>query len=385
MSIYNISISHKTAPLDIRELLSFGKADKIDFIRTALQLDGIRECVLITTCNRTEVYVVGEETASEQIMGLLVERKNLNYDKMLKYFLRYSGEKAVKHLFQVASGLDSMLVGEDEILGQVKEDYQTALNSGTTDFLLNTLFRDAITCAKKVKTDTRLSKTPLSIGTLAANEVHHFSGKEEVKKVIIIGLSGKFGTIVMKNLYRNKNVEIIGTARNHNISDELILSYPEVKMIDYHKRYDKINEADIIISATSSPHYTITYDELKKALKDNKKRLFMDLAVPTDIDKRIGKLKGVRLIDIDYFKQISQVNNNLKIQEIEEAKLIIKKQVDEFYKEINFRDFVPYMKDLKELFENQSFENIMYRIRNNVSNAELKVILQSFKMLTENL
>ncbi len=350
MSIYNISISHKTAPLDIRELLSFGKADKIDFIRTALQLDGIRECVLITTCNRTEVYVVGEETASEQIMGLLVERKNLNYDKMLKYFLRYSGEKAVKHLFQVASGLDSMLVGEDEILGQVKEDYQTALNSGTTDFLLNTLFRDAITCAKKVKTDTRLSKTPLSIGTLAANEVHHFSGKEEVKKVIIIGLSGKFGTIVMKNLYRNKNVEIIGTARNHNISDELILSYPEVKMIDYHKRYDKINEADIIISATSSPHYTITYDELKKALKDNKKRLFMDLAVPTDIDKRIGKLKGVRLIDIDYFKQISQVNNNLKIQEIEEAKLIIKKQVDEFYKEINFRDFVPYMKDLKELF-----------------------------------
>ncbi|MGB8453745.1 MAG: glutamyl-tRNA reductase [Anaerocolumna sp.] len=383
MNIYNISISHKTAPVDVRELLTFSKEEKIDFIKSAVQLKDIEECVLITTCNRTEVYVTGEENASEQIMQLLVTRKSLNYDKMMKFFLRYSDEKAVKHLFQVASGLDSMLIGEDEILGQVKDDYQSALNAGTTDFFLNTLFRDAITCAKKVKTDTRISKTPLSIGTLAANEVLGFSKKDEVKKVIIIGLSGKFGTIVMKNLYHNKNVEITGTTRNHNLSEELILMYPDVKMIDYHKRYDKINEADIIISATSSPHYTITYDELKKCLMDKKKHLFMDLAVPTDIDKNIEKLGEVRLIDIDYFKHISELNNNLKIQEIEAAKIIIDKQVDDFYKEINFRNFVPYIKNLKKLFEKRSFESIMYQVRNNVTNAELEVVLQSLKKLTE--
>jgi len=383
VNIYNVCVSHKTAPLDIRELLTFDREEKTDFVKAAVRYRNIKECVLITTCNRTEVYVTGDETASEQIMGLLTERKNLNYDKMIKYFLRYSGEKAVKHLFQVASGLDSMLIGEDEILGQVKEDYQAALDSGTTDFLLNTLFRDAITCAKKVKTDTRLSKTPVSIGTLAANEVFRFSGKDKLKKVMIIGLSGKFGTIVMKNLYRNKNVEITGTARNHNLPEELTFRYPDVNMIDYRKRYDKINEADIIISATTSPHYTLTYDELKKYLTVKKKRLFLDLAVPTDIDKGIKKLESVRLIDIDYFKQISEENNHLKIQEMEAAKIIIDKQADEFQKEINFREFLPYMKDIKELFEEQSFESIMYQIRNHVSNGELEVILRSLKMLTE--
>ncbi len=383
MNIYNISISHKTAPVEIRELLAFGREEKTAFIKTAVRFENIRECVLITTCNRTEVYVTGEESAPEQIMRLLAGRKNLSYDKMMKYFLRYGEEKAVKHLFQVTSGLDSMVIGEDEILGQVKEDYQLALDSGTTDFLLNTLFRDAITCAKKVKTDTRLSKTSVSIGTLAANEVFHFSKKDDLKKVIIIGLSGKFGTIVMKNLYHNKNVEITGTTRNHNLSEELVLLYPDVKMIDYQSRYDKMNDADIIISATSSPHYTITYDELKKYLTVKKQRLFIDLAVPTDIDKGIEKLEDLRLIDIDYFKQLSEENNNLKIQEIEAAKAIIETQVDDFYKEINFRDFVPYMKDIKKLFEKQSFESIMYQIRNNVSNDDLKVILHSLKMLTK--
>lgn len=384
MKLYNIGISHKTAPVEIRERLAFSREEKIELLQKAIKQKAVRESVLITTCNRTEVYVTGEEAAPEQIMELLAEKKQLNFNKMMKYFLRYSEEKAAKHLFQVASGLDSMLIGEDEILGQVKEDYQLALEAGTTDFLLNTLFRDAITCAKKVKTDTKLSKTPVSIGTLAANEVFRFSDKEAAKKVLIIGLSGKFGTIVMKNLYHNKSVDITGTTRNHNFSEELVLSYPNVKMVDYQDRYDKINEADIVISATSSPHYTVTYDELRPYLTEKKKRLFMDLAVPTDMDKGIEKLEGVRLIDIDYFKQLSEENNNLKMQEIEAAKGILEKQVDEFYKEINFRDFVPHMKEIKELFDKQSFESILYRIRNNVSNEELKVILQSLKMLTEN-
>lgn len=383
MRLFNIGISHKTAPVEIRELLTFTAEEKIEFIKSAIQLTDVRECVLITTCNRTEVYVTGEEAAAEQIMRFLADKKRLKYNKMMKYFLRYSDEKAVKHLFSVAGGLDSMLIGEDEILGQVKEHYQLALQSCTTDFLLNTLFRHAITCAKKVKTDTRLSKTPVSIGTLAANEVFRFSGKDEVKKVLIIGLSGKFGTIVMKNLYHNKKVEITGTTRNHNLTEELVLLYPDVKMIDYQNRYDKINEADIIISATTSPHFTITYEELKPYLTDKKKRLFMDLAVPTDIDKGVEALEAARLIDIDYFRQISEENNYLKIQEIEAAQIIIDKQVDEFYKEINFRDFVPHMNEVKEVFHNQSFESILYRIRNNVSNEELKIVLQSLIMLTE--
>lgn len=383
MSLYNISISHKTAPVEVRELLSFHLEDKKDFLQSAVKLEGITECVLITTCNRTEIYINGDEDSQEKIMHFLVNKKNLNYNKMLKFFLRYEGEKAVRHLFLVASGLDSMLLGEDEILGQVKEDYQLALSLHTTDFLLNNLFRDAITCAKKIKTDTKISKTPISIGTLTANEVFHFKKPEGEgkKKVLIIGLSGKFGTIVMKNLYHDSNVEITGTIRTHNLDDELVMLYPKVKMIDYLNRYDKMEEADIIISATSSPHYTITYDELERSLITKKPRLFIDLAVPMDMDKGITRLEGIHLIDIDYFKQVSETNNQIKMQELQSAESMIDEQVDEFYKWIEFRDFVPFIPELKKLFEKESFESILYQMRNTASKTELEVLLQAFKRL----
>jgi glutamyl-tRNA reductase len=381
MNIYNICISHKTSPVKVRELLAFTKDEKVNFLKAALEQKGVQECVLITTCNRTEVYIAGEEEAVEQIMVLISGLKNLSYSEILKYFLRYEGEKAVKHLFQVATGLDSMVVGEDEILGQVKEDYQLAFDTNTTDYMLNILFRHAITCAKKVKTDTKLSKTSVSIGTLTANEVFHFEGENDSKKVLIIGLAGKFGTIVMKNLYHNKKVEITGTIRSHNLPEEVRVVCPDVRMVDYKTRYMEINEADIIISATSSPHYTITYHELKQALTKKKKRLFIDLAVPMDIDKKVLQLEGHTLIDIDYFKQLAETNNHIKLKEAEAAKLIIEKQMDEFYKEINFRDFLPFMGSIKELVEKQSFEGVLYRIRNSATNKELEVILNSLKKL----
>lgn len=384
MDLFCIGISHKTAPVEIREILAFTQEEKIDFIQSAIRQEGIHECVLITTCNRTEAYVAGEENLTEQVMRLFAEKKHFKMDKMKKYFLRYNNKKAVKHLFSVAAGLDSMVIGEDEILGQVKDHYQLALQTGTTDFLLNTLFRYAITSAKKVKTDTRLSKTPVSIGTLAANEVFRFNGKDQRKKVLIIGLSGKMGTIIMKNLYHNKMIEITGTSRNHIINEQVNLLYPGVNIIDYQKRYDKINEADIVISATSSPHFTVTSEELKEFITEKKQRLFIDLAVPTDIDKAVGQLPFTSLIDIDYFKKLSEENNNIKLIEAETAKLIIDKQVDEFYKEVNFREFLPHMKEIGDLFQSKPFETILYQIRNNVSSEELEIILYNFLKLKEN-
>jgi glutamyl-tRNA reductase len=385
MSVYNISVSHKTAPVEIRELLTFNTDEKKEFLQAAVKMNGIKECVLITTCNRTEIYLNGDEDSQEKIMRFLVKTKKLNYNKMLKYFLRYEGEKAVKHLFSVTSGLDSMLIGEDEILGQVKDDYQFALTHHTTDFLLNNLFRDAITCAKKIKTDTKISKTSISIGTLTANEVFRFNKPKEegCKKVLIIGLSGKFGTIVMKNIYHDNNVEITGTIRTHHLDDELVMMYPKVKMIDYADRYDKMEEADIIISATASPHYTITFDDLEKCLDTRKPRLFIDLAVPMDIDKGITKLEGIELVDIDYFKQLSETNNQIKMQELKSAAAIIDEQVDEFYKWIQFRDFVPYIQDLKDVFEKESLESILYQMRNTATKQELEVLLQAFRKLLD--
>jgi glutamyl-tRNA reductase len=382
MSIHTLSISHKTAPVEIRELLTFTKEEKCDFLKSAVRLESITECVLITTCNRTEIYMNGNQNALEQMIQYIVSIKNLNYENMLKYFNRYSDEKSIHHLFRVTSGIDSMLVGEDEILGQVKENYQLAFELGTTGFLLNTLFREAITCAKKVKTNTKISKTPISIGTLASHEIINFIQKDKKKKVLIIGLTGKMGTILMKNLYHNSHIDIVGTIRSHNISEEFI-SYPKVKMIDYQHRYEIINEVDIIVSATTSPHYTITYDEVKKFIYENKPRLLIDLSVPLDIDKNIEKLDNMKLIDIDYFKKLSENNNTQKLQEVESAKSIIDEEVDNCLKLINFREFLPYMENVKSVFEKQPLESILYQLRDLVPSNDFDIILSSLKKLVK--
>lgn len=381
MGIYNINISHRTAPVEVRELLAFTGREKRELLNKALLLDAVTECVLITTCNRTEIYVAGEANAPLEVMKLLISFKKADYQIMAKYLLRYDQERAVKHLFRVTCGLDSMVIGEDEILGQVKEDFALAKEEGATGYFLNTIFRDAISCAKRIKTDTKLSKTPISIGTLTANEVFAFQGKNEIKNVLIIGLSGKMGTIVMKNLYHGKGIHITGTIRTHNLPEEVIMVYPKVKMIDYKKRYDKIKEADIIISATSSPHYTLTCHELKKHIDTDKKRLFIDLSVPMDMDKDIGKLPGVTLIDIDYFKELSESNNLVKLKEAEAAELIIEEYLEESLKEITFRNFLPSIPNLKETLQDSSIESILYRLKNNTSSTDLEIVLKAFQTL----
>lgn len=381
MGIYNINISHKTAPVNIRALLTFTAKEKSEFLKKALSIASVTECVLITTCNRTEIYLVGEPASPVEISRLLSDYKGVDYERIVKYLLRYEQDKAISHLFRVTCGLDSMVIGEDEILGQVKGDYLVAQEEKTTGYFLNTIFRDAISCAKKIKTDTKLSKTPVSIGTLTANEVFAFKGEDEIKKVLIIGLTGKMGTIVMKNLYYGKGIQIIGTTRTHHLSDEVIMVYPKVKMIDYKERYDKIKEADIIISATASPHYTLTYHELKEHLNTDKKRLFIDLAVPMDVDRQIQRLPNVTLIDIDYFKVLSESNNRVKLKEAQAAELIIEEHIEELQKEIAFRRFVPNIPALKEVLKDKSIENILYNLKNNSTSSDLEVILQAFQTL----
>ncbi|BCN32174.1 glutamyl-tRNA reductase [Anaeromicropila herbilytica] len=383
MKIYNVSISHKTAPVEVRELLAFTEEEKVDFICNAIRLESVSECVLITTCNRSEVYLSGEQNAVEDIMLLLVQKKKLEYEPMLKYFRIFQQEKAIEHLYKVASGMDSMLIGEDEILGQVKSAYELALNNKTTGYYLNTLFRDAITCAKRVKTDTNLSKTSISIATLAAHAVFDFQSQTGHKKVLIIGLTGKMGTIVMKNLYKHQEITLIGTTRKHKSKEDIQVIYPKVTMVDYANRYDYIDEADIIVSATTSPHYTITKDMLHKNITVQKERLFLDLAVPMDIDRTIRSMEGITLYDIDYFTELSKKNNEQKLMEVERAKQIIEEEVDEFLKWMSFKEFIPHLSDIKELVNKEGFEKVIYQVRSQSSSKELDIILDSFKRLLE--
>lgn len=377
--MYIVSISHKTAPVEIRERFSFTKEEQSEFLNRILQNEHITEGVIVSTCNRSEVYFNGDNQAVRTIEQYLAKYKQVDLDILMKYYLVYSGEAAIRHLFYVTCGMDSMLIGEDEILGQIKEAYERALGLGTTKYMLNTLFQAAITCAKKIKTNTKISKTPLSVGTLVANKILNFPGKE--KKVLIIGLTGKMGTIIWKNIHGKQKIEIIGTTRSHNAIEQCRIEYEDIKVINYKDRYKFVDAADIIISATTSPHYTITYHELLENIKEEKERIFIDLSVPMDIDKDIMKIKKLSLYDIDYFQTVAQNNNEVKGKEIEGAKLKIEEQMDEVLKMLYFHDFLAYMHKVKQVFEEKTFESIMYELRDNADSAELTVLLNTFRKL----
>lgn len=374
-----ISINHKSTPLEIRGKISFNDEENVEFCSYLKRVNIVDECMILSTCNRTEIYYIGCKIP-EQIQLEISKYKHLDNTLLMDYYRVYCGEKAIQHIYEVASGINSMILGEDEILHQLKHSFQIALDNKFTGYTLNTIIKGAISCAKKIKTETKISKTAVSIGTLTANEIFNLDISE--KTVLIIGVSGKAGSIVMKNLL-SKGINIIGTIRNHNSIFEYSSNYPNVKFVDYHKRYDYINQVDVVVSATSSPHYTITKNRLEKSITVEKPRLFLDLAVPQDIDNSIEELKDITLKNIDYFEILSKQNNLEKLQEVEKAKIIIEDEIDILLKEISIHEFIPYMEDLEKYIEIHGVESLIFKIKSESDSQTLKNMLKYLRRIIE--
>ncbi|MCI1959587.1 MAG: glutamyl-tRNA reductase [Clostridia bacterium] len=369
-----LSISYKTAPIEIRKKVSFSDEERPEFLKAAVKTKGVTQCVLVSTCNRCEIYFDGENIKG--LENFLADFKGIDKDKAKKYYNVYTSENAVLHLLKVTCGMDSMVLGEDEILGQVKDAFSLALENRTTGFEFNTVFKMVITSVKKIKTNTMISKTPVSYGTLAANIV--FSVPQEFKKVLIIGVTGKIGTITAKNILAKPNIKIMGTGRRHNAENQFVTTNKNVEIVPFAKRYEYINEADVIISATSSPHYTITKDEFLKYTSE-KNRIFIDLAVPPDIDEEIADLKGCTLYGIDYFKTVSDKNSILKIKEAENIKQLLEEEKDEIIKELVFHDLVGNLSKLNKLVEEKGFEHMFYSLRKNTDRHQLEAVSKWMK------
>ncbi len=383
MAIICISISHKTATVAVRQQFAFTKEEGGAFAQAVLDKQMAREMLVLSTCNRTEVYFVGEHASG--IRQAWTQYKACSSDDAAACMRIYRDEKAISHLFDVAAGFDSLILGEDEILGQVKEAYEYALFLKTSGRFLNTLFRNAITCAKRIKTDTDLSRLSVSIGTLVAHEVFHIQqeagGTKRKVTVFIIGLTGTIGTIIRKNLAGQPGVTIIGTKRTHTaIAPEV---EGQVQVVDYHHRYEYMEHADVIVSATKSPHYTVTVKRFRESVKQVKPRLFIDLAVPRDIQEEMKEQPDITLKNIDDFQLICKENNDLKLQELKRGERIKKQGIDDTEKELLYHELRQDIPAMAETFAHTSFERILYKLRDNASAAEFAVIADSFRKLIE--
>ncbi len=348
-----LSISFRGAEINIRDRLAFTPEIRL---RLRERIGGVVLC----TCCRTELYFPGDIEAA---ISALSEFSGIDLARIVRI---YEGEDALKHLFKVACGLESAIIGEDEILRQVKEAYSEAGDAGTE---LNTAFQAAIACAKRIKTETELSKVPVSAATIAANEAARF--KDNVT-VLMIGASGRIGSSTIRNLTAHKNVNVIRAVRIHDNTDN-------GRCIDYADRYDYINAADCIISATSNPHFTITAERLSQVLTDRKPRLFIDLAVPRDIEDTVGALDGVRLLNIDDINVIARRGSEQRLTAAGQAECIIAEETASLQKRLALSAFIPVLGRLGK--EHPKFDRLIYHLRDELDPAQFSAILREMERL----
>ena len=347
MELLAVSISHENTPISIREKVSFTKKKQAEILKYIKQ-NIAEECVLLSTCNRCEFYLAGYNMKDKFIDCLV----SLTDEFVKKYISIYEGDDCSRHLALTASGLKSMILGEDQILGQVKDAHEFAKEHLCCGKYLNTLFRISVTGAKKVKTETLLSKTPVSAATIAIKQCQNILGTLNNKNILIIGASGKTGSIVLKDLLSLDGVNIYATSRTH---DGIINHIDGAITVDYDKRYDNLDIYDAVISATSSPHIVLEKSKAKNAIKTCKKRVFIDLAVPRDIEVFEDEYTVYK--NIDDLTEIADNNNRIKQQEIIKAEKILQKYIDEFRIWKLFSESETLFKSAENKIENESEKN----------------------------
>ncbi len=368
-----ISISHKTAASGERQKFYIPGETAGDFLKKVRAAAGVEQCVLLSTCNRTEIYVQGEENRFPGLEETLADFSGSESEQIRNLARRYQGRKALRHLFRVVCGMESMVLGEDEILGQTRDAYMSAKEAGNTGFELNSAFQAALACAKRVKTETMISKTAVSVATLAASEVARLPLSH--KTVLLMGSSGQMGSIILKNLLSQKNVRIIATVRSHN--GIRLSGGGQVTHVDYQERYAALEEADAVISATASPHYTLTAGRVQKAIRTGKERLFLDISMPPDLDAQIGKLAHCRLVALDDVKGLARENNRRKQQAFADAEEILEEELEKLCKTLAFHRFTEADVQWKERYAGCSGEKLLYLLRDGLDSGSFERVLQT--------
>lgn len=325
MQIVLIGISHKQAPIQIREKISFTFTKRIEAMKE-LKEEDIEEILLLSTCNRTEVIAATNNPERSIDIIRLYFKIYAGGENLAPYLVIKKDEEAIRHIYRVTCGLDSLVVGEDQILGQVKEALKKAQEIGCAKKYLSKVVREAISFSKKMRGTYTFSENPLSIGSLGVKFLKEQVGELNEKKILIIG-TGKMGGLVMKYLQEEGVNQIFIANRTHARVESILQNSRNIIGVEYEERYDLLPEMDILVSGTSSPHKVIKKEELPSL----KKPLFiLDLAVPRDVEASVKEIKEIFLYTIDDLQMIADAN----IQYRKSIAIIIENEIENELKEI---------------------------------------------------
>ncbi|RDV83007.1 glutamyl-tRNA reductase [Ammonifex thiophilus] len=350
MFLIVVGLNHRTAPVQVRERFSFTPTQARELLVELKRRSGVEAVVLLSTCNRTEFYLLlSKEVARTAVIEVISRRAGVEFETGLKpYLYAHTERNCVKHLFRVASGLDSMVLGETQILGQVRDAYHLALEVGATESYFNALFQQALAVGKRVRVETGIDRNAVSVSSAAVELVRQALGSLAERTVLIVG-AGKMGELTVKHLVANGVAGVIVSNRSFDHARELAARFGG-RAVRFDELYEQMLDADIVISCTAATHYVIHAGAVAEVMRrrGGRKLFLIDIAVPRDVDPEVGKLPGVTLYDIDALSKVVDENYAARRQAAVQAEAIIEEEVDKFLRRQAERAVVPVIAALKE-------------------------------------
>jgi glutamyl-tRNA reductase len=353
MKILILGLNHKTANVEVRERLAFNGQKLKDGLLSLKEIPEIKEIALLSTCNRVEIFtcVNSADTASENIKKFLSDFHNISKDDFEKSLYLYTDSDAVKHIFRVASSLDSMVVGEPQILGQIKDTFDFALSEKTTGIFLNKLLKKAISTAKRVRTETRIAENAVSISFAAVELAKKIFTDLSGKSFMLLG-AGEMAELAARHLVSNGVTNVKVTNRTFERGCELAKEF-NAKPVKFEDFIQEMIHTDIAICSTGASDYVLYKYQMQKVMKERKHKpvFIIDISVPRNIDPDINKIDNVYLYDVDDLQEVVDTNMFERKKEAEKAEQIVAEEVNKFMKWMFTLDSVPTMVALRQKAE----------------------------------
>lgn len=386
MHIIVVGLNYRTAPVEIREKFSFAERDLPDALHRLRHTKSILECVIVSTCNRTELYAVVDRlhVCGHFLRSFLEDWFGIDREQFTKYLYIYEDDQAIEHLFRVTCGLDSMIIGETQILGQVRDAFLFAQEQRTTGTMFNKLFKQAVTMAKRAHTETSINDNAVSVSYAAVELGKQIFGSFDDKKVLLIG-AGKMSELTAKHLQANGADKLIVANRSYERAEEMARKFNgEACSIEEMDAY--LTEVDIVISSTGSDHFILTHDQMSNVLRARKTKnpLFLiDIAVPRDIDPEVGSLEEVFLYDIDDLEGIVESNLEQRREDAMKIEAMIVEEMADFkrwYKTLGVGPVIRALQEKSAEVHSEVMESLLNKLPH-LNDREVKLIRKLTKSM----
>ena len=375
-----VGVNHKTTPVEIREKLAFTKGKIEESVNHLFNFPDIIEHTILSTCNRVEIYARAncQDSAIKSIKQFICDFHELSLVELEDHFYSYRNKEAVEHLFRVSSSLDSMILGEAQILGQVKEAYSLARDLRSTGLVLNQLFEKAFSIAKKVREETGIAERSVSISSAAVELAQKIFDDLDNRTVMLVG-TGEMAELAAKHLISYGVKTIYVTSRTYERAANLARAL-NGSALDFEAFKNELHRADIVITSTSAPNFIIKKEIVEKAIHERKNKpiFFIDIAVPRDIEPDVNDLENVYLYDIDDLHVVVSANIKEREKEVENAMNFISQEVTKFNNWVGALDAVPTIVEIRKKAENirkQEIEKTLKKI-SHLSEDEKQLLRQ---------